>query len=519
MVDEVEDLRRQLREARDAAEATAHTKEAFLANMSHELRTPLTVVIGAAELLLETEHTPEQHESLEAIRRSGKLLLGLISDILDYSKIGSGKLELVAKHFDLWSALREVVDAFSSGARDKGISLELQVEGDVPRWVRADPLRIKQILMNLLSNAVRHTSEGGIRVVASTDQADESSARVRIVVEDTGSGISREVLPQLFQPFTQGKRSGPGGTGLGLAICKNLAQLMGGDLGVSSTRGVGSQFWFSLNVQLTRQSAVMRAISAPPPLDPELPPARILVAEDNVFTQVLMRRTLESMGHTVDVVGRGDEALKLTKKREYDAILLDCQMPVMDGYETARRIRQRDESTPIIAVTANAVVGDRDKCLAASMNDYVSKPFSIHDVRRVLAKWLGPTPVSEAPPSAPRATSDSHVDLERFRDVTASTRPEFAHELVAIFCLDMDHRLQELAASHARSNATEVHRLAHTIKGASANIGARRMSELAMALQEADATGEAARELIAQLGQELDRVRTVLCSEVDPTGS
>ena len=159
---------------------------------------------------------------------------------------------------------------------------------------------------------------------------------------------------------------------------------MGGDLGVSSTRGVGSQFWFSLNVQLTRQSAVMRAISAPPPLDPELPPARILVAEDNVFTQVLMRRTLESMGHTVDVVGRGDEALKLTKKREYDAILLDCQMPVMDGYETARRIRQRDESTPIIAVTANAVVGDRDKCLAASMNDYVSKPFSIHDVRRVL---------------------------------------------------------------------------------------------------------------------------------------
>lgn len=426
-----------LRKALDDAESATRAKDAFLANVSHELRTPLTVVLGATQLVLQTQLDEEQRESLEATHRASNLLLGLLNDILDYSKIESGKLELVVKPFDLWLTLTDAADALRPVAEQKGLGYDLVIAPTVPRWVSGDPLRLKQVLINLLSNAVKYTPRGRVQLTVELDSSEGKRARVRFCVSDTGPGIASSVQARLFEPFVQGDVTSAqraGGTGLGLSISKQLTELMGGVIEIDSQLGRGSRFTVLTWLERSSQSGTLRAITNPPGLplaaNRELR-GRVLVAEDNELTQRLLQRALENVGLDVTLVGNGRDAVDAALDGDFDIILLDCQMPIMDGYEAARRIRGARADVPIIAVTAHAVRGEREKCLAAGMSDFIAKPFELGDIRAALARWLDADSQRDSDPAydlqpqvdaAVRAASLSIPALPALEELSATVR-------------------------------------------------------------------------------------------------
>jgi signal transduction histidine kinase/ActR/RegA family two-component response regulator len=389
---------------RDQALEASAAKSAFVATVSHELRTPLAGVIGMTELLLETQLSAEQHEYAEIVRSSGEGLLLVINDILDYSKIEAGKLELVERGFALPETVAEGCAALSVLARDKGIAVDVVADRDLPQWVVGDAARLRQVVINLVSNAVKFTSAGSVSVhIAAAprvllDPADR--VRVRIEVSDTGIGIDTQTLATLFQPFTQGEHSTAGaygGTGLGLSISARLVAMMGGTIGASSEPGQGSRFWFELPLRRAdgSQSSAAHAhdlfLVGSPARSRALPVAAplVLVAEDNPVNQVLAMRLLEKCGYRAEIVGNGRDAVAAVERQSYAAVLMDCQMPELDGYAATREIRSREGDSsrlPIIAMTANSMAGDREKCLDAGMDDYVSKPIDSAELRETLAR-------------------------------------------------------------------------------------------------------------------------------------
>jgi signal transduction histidine kinase/ActR/RegA family two-component response regulator len=380
--------------ARDAAVEASNMKSAFLANVSHEIRTPMSGVIGLTELLLDSGLNSQQRELAEQIALSGEHLVSLVNDILDIAKIESGRLEFDATDFDPRRTVEQACAVPALNARTNGVAFALRFDGDVPPLVRGDERRVRQVLLNLVSNAVKFTSEGSVTVTVRTRPLAAAHTQLRVEVTDTGPGIAPEVLEQMFEPFTQADASttrNHGGTGLGLAIARELAELMGGTVGATSTPGVGSTF----SVQLDLAAAAGTQRDGPDECCVEPPewasPPHVLVVEDTPVNQIVAVQALKRCGCAAEAVANGREALDALARERYDAVLMDCRMPVLDGFEATRELRRREGDgphVPVIAMTAHALQGAAEECLAAGMDDYITKPLRRDRLNEVLRRWI-----------------------------------------------------------------------------------------------------------------------------------
>jgi two-component system, sensor histidine kinase len=373
--------------ARDAAEQATRAKSAFLATMSHEIRTPMNGVLGMAELIERTPLDAHQRRLAHALTRSGRALLALINDLLDYSKVEAGRLSIESEPFDLLAALDECVQLAAPAASRKGVRLEHAVAPGVPEWVLGDRLRLQQIVNNLLGNAVKFTDAGSVRL--GVRAASVAGGVVVVEVADTGCGIDAAALPRLFEPFTQadpGTARRHGGTGLGLAIVQRLARAMGGEVVAASEPGRGSRFAVTLPLPAASRPEIQMASLAGTMGGQVL---EVLVVEDNEVNQLLAQTQLEQLGHRVTLAVDGSQALELTERSRFDVVLMDCHMPGIDGYEATRRLREREaeqtrQRVYVVAVTASAMTEDRQRCEQAGMDAFLGKPYTRAQLVKVL---------------------------------------------------------------------------------------------------------------------------------------
>jgi signal transduction histidine kinase/CheY-like chemotaxis protein/HPt (histidine-containing phosphotransfer) domain-containing protein len=509
-------LEHDLAEARHLAEARAEasrSKSDFLANMSHEIRTPMTAIIGYADLLLDPEATPaERIAHVQTIRRNGEHLLGVINDILDLSKIEAGKMTVENVRCSPSAVIVDVASLMRVRAKAKDLFFEVHYQTPIPESIESDPTRLRQILLNLVGNAIKFTHSGGIRLLARCDATDAKNAKLTLEVVDTGIGMTSEQVGDLFQPFVQGDSSTTrrfGGTGLGLVICRRLARMLGGDVEVDSSLGRGSVFRLSCSagsIEGVRMFEELTEAGIPDtgvPTENEQPRGRIdgcriLLAEDGVDNQLLISAHLTRAGATVDVAENGrialEKALAASMGGEpFDVILMDMQMPEMDGYAASSELRHRGYTGPIVALTAHAMAGDRERCIGAGCSDYLTKPIrratlvdavarhgraSGSDVRAPMTSEV--SAIAAVPTLVREAGECAGVPLYS----EYSNEPEM-HELIARFVGGLPAQVAKIEAAHARGDVDEVRRFAHQLKGAAGGYGFAPITECAARLEQA----------------------------------